>query len=395
MVERCNRGKYIGTTVLLTEGESRQTLPMAKAFQELGCTVITVQEKKSDLGNVTRYADKKYVIPEVNSSREKFIKEHGRIIRNEHIDLIVPLSDFSAGILAQMKSEVEAKFKTKIASNDLPVFMKAYDKLNTMKACSEYDIPCPYTVDAVFTIDDVPLDLKYPVISKPRSASGSVGLHFAGSRAELAQHIDRSKAEGLGDILVQEFIPQTGKQYNAHFLFDDSGEARTAILTEKCRWFPVDGGASTLCRTIHDGSILEICAKLLKKIGWIGYCDLDLMEDPRDGSVKVIEINARISANVKICFAAGVNIAEQLLQLYFGEKVASCLEYKDDIRLRCMHTDLLWLLKSPNRFKSEPSWFSVDHTTDQIFSWSDLPVFFAFSFQALKKYHKEMEKRKR
>ena len=61
--------------------------------------------------------------------------------------------------------------------------------------------------------------------------------------------------------------------------------------------------------------------------------------------------------------------------------------------LRYMHTDVLWFLKSPNRFKCKPSWFSFKNTTDQIFSWSDLWVFFAFTLQGFAKLSKDKKKR--
>ena len=381
--------------VLLPEGSSRQVLPMAKGFKELGCTVTTVQEKSSDLGSVTRYADQKIVIEGIDSNLELASKEYQKLIEQEHFDLVIPLSDFSAGIFSELKEYAETVLGTKVATNERKVFMDAFDKLNTMKICMKNNLSCPYTLDEVHSIADVPENMPYPVILKPRSACGSIGLHLAKNRAELNRFIQQSKEEGLGDILIQEFIPQNGRQYNGHFVLDADHNVKTAIIAEKCRWFPVDGGASTLCRTIHNQHILEICTKLLKTIGWVGYCDIDLMEDPRDGSVRIIEINARISANVKLCFAAGANIAKQLMQLYTGKPVDSCLDYKDDIRLRCVHTDFLWFVKSPHRFHTDPNWFSWKNTTDQIFSWKDLPVFFTFSLDGLLKYRREMEKRKR
>ncbi|MGI6561551.1 MAG: ATP-grasp domain-containing protein [Clostridia bacterium] len=382
-------------TVLLPEASGRQVLPMAKELSALGCRIITVQEHKSDLGNKTRYADKKYVVEGVDTNEEIATKFYLDLLKRESIDLVIPLSDFSAGIFAKHKEEVEKASRTRIATNDYPVFMQAFDKLNTMKVCMKNGIPCPRTLDAIETIDDVPYELSYPVLLKPRSSCGSIGLHIAENRECLGRYIDQVHSENLGDVLVQEFIPQTGRQYNAHFVMDGYSNVKSAVLTEKCRWFPLDGGASTLCRTIHNEDILSSCEKLLKTIGWVGYCDLDLMEDPRDGVVKVIEINARISANVKICFAAGINVARQILQLYREEKVTPENEYKDDVRLRCLHTDLLWFIKSSDRFKANPSWFSLKRTTDQIWSWADPLPFFAFSFQALGRYRKEMKKRER
>lgn len=382
-------------TVLLPEGSSRQVLPMARLLTKAGCVVTTVQEKKTDLGYVTRFAAKKIIQPGIDTDLQVAVPFYQELCKANHYDLIIPLSDFSANIFAKEKARIESTTDTKVAVNDLDVFLQAADKLNTMLICMKNGIPCPFTLDKVDTIEDVPTDMAYPVIIKPRSSCGSIGLHIANDRDQLERYINQVHTEGLGDVLVQEFIPQTDKQYNAHFLLDRNHIVKTAILAEKCRWFPIDGGASTLCRTIHNEEILKSCEKLLKTIGWVGYCDIDLMKDPRDGSVRVIEINARISANVQLCFDAGADIASQLLQLYSGEEVTPYLEYEDDVRLRCIQTDFLWLLKSPNRFKADPSWFSLKRTYDQIGAWDDIKPFIYFCLEAPLKYRREMKKRKR
>ena len=392
MLHFCKGYKY---RVLLPEASGRQVLPIAKALRKLGCEVITVQEHKGDLGNVTRYSNEKHVVLGVDTIESVATKFYSDLLHKERIDLVIPLSDFSAGVFAKLKFDIEKRQKTIIATNDYETFMKAFDKLNTMKACMENNIPCPYTFDEVNTIDDIPENVNYPLLIKPRSSCGSIGLHVAYSRIELDRYIKQVHSDRLGDVLVQEYIPQYGRQYNAHFVLDNEQNVKAAVLTEKCRWYPIDGGAGTLCRTVHNKKILNDCEKLLKSIGWVGYCDLDLMEDPRDGSIRIIEINARISANVKICMAAGVNVVEQMLQLYSGLPVKEQLMYKDDVRLRCIHTDLLWFIKSPKRFKCDPSWFSIVRTTDQIWMWSDPIPFFSFSFQALGRYKNEMKKRER
>ena len=381
--------------VLLPEASARQVLPMARAFYKLGCHVTTVQERKSALGYQTRYAHKRLCVQGVESDRELAESFYRELLLHEAYDLIVPLSDFSAEIFSCIKADVERNGITHVATNDLSVFMTAYDKLQTMRVCMEYGIPCPRTFDFDGETDSLPEGVMYPVIVKPRSSCGSIGLHIVKEPLALQKALDAVKQAGLGAALVQEFVPQNGRQYNAHFVLDAEHKVKTAVIAEKCRWFPLDGGASTLCRTIHNEHILEICTQLLQTIGWVGYCDIDLMEDPRDGSVRVIEINARISANVKLCFAAGINIAKQLMQLYFGDIVEENLSYREDVRLRCMHTDLLWFLKSPNRWRARPSYFSCKRTVDQIFSWGDFKPFFAFSFQALFKYKREMKKRER
>ena len=381
--------------VLLCESSSRQVLPMAKAFAALGYEVVTVQGKKTDLGAVTRYSSRRIVVNGVDDDYDTAYSFYKELLEKGEYELAVPLSDFSAGILVKLKKEIEEKTKTKIATNEETIFSLASDKLNTMKVCMENDIPCPPTFNEICSISDIPYGVSYPLLIKPRVSCGSIGLHIANNRVELERYIVNSRDEKNGEILVQEFIPQTGRQYNGHFFIDDNGDAKMALISQKCRWFPLDGGAATMCVTIHRQDITNMCLRLLNIIGWRGYCDIDLMEDPRDGSIRIIEINARISANIKLCFAAGIDVARMLVGLYLGNNVPNFLEYSDNICLRCIHTDFLWFVKSPQRFSSKPSWFKLKNTRDQIFSFSDPIPFVTFSFGALFKYKKEMKKRER
>ena len=45
--------------ILLVDGGDRQTLPLARAFKELGCNVATLNSSRLDLGYVSRYPDEK------------------------------------------------------------------------------------------------------------------------------------------------------------------------------------------------------------------------------------------------------------------------------------------------------------------------------------------------
>lgn len=378
-------------TVLLMEASSRQVLPMARAFHKAGYKIITVCEHKLDLGNTTRFKDKSYVIKQVDSNSFVANDFYRKLVRKYKYNIIVPLSDFSAEIAVENKEEWSS-LGCYVAVNDQDVFKMAFDKLNTMRICMENNIPCPYTLVFDNNRDIDFSSIKYPVVVKPRSGCGSIGFHIVNDEKKLNELLmDNSH----GPLLLQEYIPQNGRQYNVHCLLDENHEVKTAICTQKCRWFPLDGGASTLCRTVKNDYILSICEELLKKIGWIGYCDLDLMEDPRDGSIRIIEINARISANVKICYAVGANIAQQIIELSEQRQVDDFRQYQNDQRLRCLHTDILWFIKSPLRMKSDPSWFDIKNTTDQIFSIDDILPFICFSITAVLKYRSEMRKRKR
>ena len=234
----------------------------------------------------------------------------------------------------------------------------------------------------------------FPMIAKPRMACGSMGLKIVKSREQLDQLIS-SGVVNLDEYVLQEFIPQTGTQYNVHLFMDDDRNLPANLVTEKNRWYPVDGGASCMCRTAENKQVHDDAARLLKHVEWRSYCEVEMIQDPRDGISKVMEINGRASASIKIMYLAGINVAKQMLQMAYSEPIESYGPAKADIRMRCLLTDVLWLLQSPDRFTRKPSWFSPVRTHDVIFSLKDPLPFFSFILESIPKYSKAMAQRRR
>lgn len=379
--------------ILLLEGFARQVMPIMKALNNLGCHITTYNSSKLDMGYASRYPDRKLLAYWNRNDELRTLESLIEVLRNDKYDVVIPLTDFSATLLSQNK--VELSQYAAMAVNDWNIFQMASNKQNTMMVCMEEGIPCPYTLDKVNSIDDIlKSDIQYPFIIKPKTGYGSIGFHCIDNEEQLRQVFDNSVSEH-GEMLVQEYIPQTDIQYKAEVFIDQNNEVKSAVVFNKTRWYPVDGGSTCCSSTVDRPDIAESSIKLLRAIGWKGYGDVDLIQDPRDGVAKVMEINPRITASVKICFDAGVDFARQIVEYETGREVTEYADYEVDRRLRYMHTDILWFLQSPDRFRTKPSWFSFKNTTDQIFSLSDPWPFFTNSLQAIKKLSSEMKKRKR
>jgi D-aspartate ligase len=384
--------KYQGIRVLLIEGRARQVMPLMKSLHDLGCHITTFNSSILDMGYASRYPDRK-VLSFCNPSDP--VKSFDSIrdeLRKNKYDLVIPLNDFVAIILSKYKKELSQY--TTIAANDWDVFQYASDKLKTMKVCMDHDIPCPKTFIANESLKDLEeCNLTYPVVVKPRTGYGAVGFRVVENESDLKSVI-ASTNEKYGSPLIQEYIPQTDLQYKAELFVDQNGEIKSEIVFAKVRWYPIDGGSSTLNVTVNRPDIVDTCRKLLKVINWRGYADVDLIQDPRDNTAKVMEINPRITGSVKICYKAGVNFSEQILQDYLNEPVKEYLNYPEGVYLRYLHTDILWFIKSKERFKTKPSWFSFRNSTDQIFSLDDPLPFLTYSLQGLTKVRQDRRRRK-
>lgn len=379
--------------VLLLEGFARQNMAMMESLHKDGYYIATYNNKKTDLGYLSHYPDKKILGAWDRNDENKSAEVILNLLKTEHYDVVIPMTDFSATMLSKRKGEFNRY--AHVAVNDWEVFQMAADKQNTMNACMDNGIPCPHTLRVANTLEDVlSSELSYPYIIKPRIGYGSIGFHRIDCEDDIRKHFEAS-VEKFGSMLVQEYIPQTGIQYKCEVFIDGNGEVKSAHVFDKTRWYPIDGGSTCCSTSVYRPDIVESSVKLLKTIGWRGYGDVDLIEDPRDHIVKVMEINPRITASVKVCTYSGVDFARQIVEYEMGQEVTSYINYKEGICLRYFHTDLLWFIESPDRFKAKPSWFSWKHTTDQIWNPRDPLPWFGYTIQGFAKYGKEKEKRKR
>jgi len=383
-----------GFRVLLLEGYGRQALPMSEYLHRLGASVATLNVSRLDVGYTSRWPNERYLGPDPRVDAPGTFNAVRELLKTPGFDVVIPLADLSADIMAENKDEL-SQFAA-IAVNDLDVYQKGRDKLLTMAACAELDLPHPRTLDA--TLSNLPkrivsMGFDAPVVIKPRIASGAVGFKRVDRLDDLPRFVHQA-TEKFGPLLVQEYIPQTDLQYKCQVMLDRHGKVCGCVTFNKLRWFPPSGGSSTLSATVERKDIDETCVRLLQGIGWRGYADVDLIQDPRDGMAKVMEINPRTTACVKICLEAGVDFARQIVEDALDLPVTTYSDYEVGRYLRHMHTDVLWLLLSPDRWTTRPSWFDFRGTTDQVLSFRDPLPGLTYSLQAFGKLMRWMRKQR-
>ena len=380
-------GAFAGRNVLLLDCHTVQVLPVLKAFRRLGCGVTTVSRSRFDVGAVSRYGGRHVVVPVRAFDEDGYLARLTEILAAQRYDLVVPLTDSTARLLARHK-ETLGVFGA-IAVPDRDVFERIDDKRLTMLACRDNGIPCPKTYSISDDVDEIARAIDaYPAAMKPRYGYGAVGFRKIDSREEFCRYYPEYVRQ-YGPMLVEEYIPQTGTQYTCDVYVGRDGEVKSAVIYDKPRWYPVGGGASCCNRTVDRPDLIDSCARLLKALGWTGYADLDLIEDPRDGSVRIMEINPRIAATTKIAFLAGVDAARQMLEDALGLPVTVYPGYKKNVVTRRLLVDAAWFLKSPRRFRTKPSWFNP-FFHGQVFSWDDpLPSLAYLLKPLIRRFRKE------
>ena len=383
---------YKGKRVLVLDGFGRQQASILKQLHDMGCIITTVNDSKLDVGYASRYPHKRIVKHGIRDDEPLYKQVIERELATRKYDIVFPMVEKSTNILTIMKENGElGDVKAIVAPR--AAFMKAYDKEETMRLCQEIGVPCPRTKMDDETLDEYLSKVMFPLACKPRKGSGSAGFKKIENREEL----DRCIIDGVikvDEYVIQEFIPHSGTRYSCRVFLDKNQKVIFNVGTQIFRSFPVDGGPGCYSRSINRKDVKDYSERLLKKLEWVGLAHVCFMLDPRDNTPKIIEINGRIPSGIKICDLVGVKTVKAMFDMVYDMPMESYPdEFPEGEALRYFHTDIMWLLKSPDRFKAKPSWFIFRKNHDYIWSWQDPLPFFTYTIEHLKTYKADMKKR--
>ena len=340
--------------ILILDGGAAHAMAIAECLKKSGFSVAVICDNKYEYGYHCKYVDERYL---GKDSHEKdyaewmlaFLKEH-------HFDVLIHTSDTAAEFMSFYKEEL--KPLTGVLMPGREVFKKGYDKNVLMTVCREHGFPHPYTIDmSKVSLEDSKEfeSFPYPGLLKPNLTSGGRGMTLIRSYEDLKRlyPIIHSK---YGECHLQQYIKAGGRQVKVQIMTDKEGNPAYSSVIWKQRYYPVNGGSSCCNVTIDDPKTVSICGQVMKTIGWVGFADFDLIENPDTHELLIMEINPRIPACIRSSFKSGVDYATMIADLALGYPLKD-YTYTPGKRLRHLGFEVLWFLKSPDRFKANPSWF--------------------------------------
>lgn len=383
---------YRGKKVLLLDGYGRQIPSLLHQLHQLGCVVTTMCESKLDVGYTSWYPKKRIVVHGIREDEVVYRAAINKELENGY-DILFPILERATDIC--IDGTIKEKYPNlKIIASTRESFLKAYDKQLTMKVCMENGIPCPITKMDDESIDEFLSKVTFPICAKPRKGSGGAGFKRIMNREELDKYIVDGTIV-VEEFVIQELIPRGGLQYGGYVMMDNNHKPQSTLVVESCRWFPIDGGPGCYIRTIDHKGMIDSTNRLFEKMEWRSFGHVGFIMDLRDNTPKVMEINGRIPASIKICEWAGTEPVKNMLDLAYGKHIAKMTKViPEHLALRYFHTDLMWFIKNPERWKSKPNWFYCLKQKDYIFSFADPIPFFSYAIEHAMTYKKDMDKRK-
>lgn len=362
------------TTILLFGIDGTQTLPIAKSLYKKGYRLVGTFHDKLSYGAHSRYIHEKIRLE--CAGENEIVNELIKIIKDKQITVIIPFGDSSAETLSRYKDRFSQYVKLTIPDYD--VFMSAYNKNKLMALCREKKYPHPITIDLSNCPQESDLnDFPYPALIKPNITTGGRGMTLVKTYEEFKSKISNIESK-YGSCHLQQFIPEGGRQIKVQVFVDQKNNRTIGTVIWKQRYYPEKGGSSCCNITIDAPELVEMCSSVLRDLQWEGFADFDLIEDPRDGQLKIMEINPRFPACLKSAVESGIDYANILVDYTIGRPIGD-YTYQPGSKLRHIGFECLWFISSKNRFRTKPNWFSwISHRLSfQDFSFSDpLPFFF-------------------
>jgi predicted ATP-grasp superfamily ATP-dependent carboligase len=201
------------------------------------------------------------------------------------------------------------------------------------------DVPSPRTVRAESQETIRAAGLRPPLLLK--AVEGQDFALTFGEKAFVAQDLDEAvaawkKAKERGfDTIVQELVPESHEHVYSLFTYiGRAGEPLASVVGRKVRQGPLRLGTSAVFAAGHDDEVHELGHRLLRSARYTGLAHVELVRDPRDGQLKLLEVNTRPPIWAGIAMGPELGIA----RVAYDDLCGSTAEAE-----RTLTADLTWV----------------------------------------------------
>ena len=341
--------------VLVTNGEAKSALTVARSLASRGIEVHAGAETRIAITLWSRFVSRRHMLPSSLKEPGEFVDELVRLQKRWKYDVIIPVADDD--IEALLKCDQALIGNLKMALPSRKAFETARDKSQMMKAAMAAGVPCPETYfPEEESIESIRERAKYPLLIKPNISAGARGITMVARKEDLKSAYDVIVAK-WGPAHLQELIPDGGGQFKSDIAVGRQGETLALFVCKKIRYYPVGGGSSTLITSLRHAQIERDVPKLTQALGWFGFADFDFIVDPRDGLAKLMECNPRFPESLVINVFSGADFPWLVYQLAQSSKATPITDYVEGRIARFLVGDIMWFLNSKDRWRAQPNFF--------------------------------------
>lgn len=290
-----------------------QSLAVIRSLGAGGVPVVVLRYHDQDMAHGSRWAREVIDCPHPERDPDGFDDVLERVAARFPGALLVPPSDIAVATVSARKGRL-AELGLVPAAPEWDVVSTCLDKSATWDFALRHGVDAPVTI-AVRQPEDLERfadEVGFPGVLKPTVShryKAVFGRKWTrvDNLEEAARHHRAARAAGF-DVVAQELVPGDelcGANYNA-YVWGDAGEV-VEMTAAKIRNSPSETGSPCVAVSRRIPEVAEAGSRLLRALGYRGFANVEFKRDPRDGSYKLIEVNARHNLSSALAVRCGID----------------------------------------------------------------------------------------
>ncbi|MBA3405766.1 MAG: ATP-grasp domain-containing protein [Gemmatimonadaceae bacterium] len=335
-------GHTVGGVVI---GGDYQGLGIVRSLGKHGIPVCIIDDEFS-IARFSRFAHRSVRVRGLRDPEAcvETVLEIGRRLGLEGW-VLYPTRDETVAAIAINRARLAEFFRVPTPEWDITKW--ATDKRNTYRLAGDLGIAAPRTWYPSSIQDLEEVDGQYPYVLKPAKKEHFVYATKAKAwRVETHEQLverfrEAAAVTGGDDMMVQELVPGDGRHQFAYCAFFKDGRAVASMAARRRRQHPPEfGRASTFVQTVDMPQLSAASEKFLRAIDYYGLVEVEYKRDPRDGTYKLLDVNARTWGYHTLGAMAGLDFPYLLFKDQVGEQIPKQRDAKQGVRWVRLLTDI-------------------------------------------------------
>lgn len=300
----------------------------------------------------SRYCTGSYPVPatEANQSywHRLLLDEHSPVLQG---CVIFAGSDEAVEFLATHRKALLMHYRLDDADPDVDLSMLSKQKTMELAQATGCPTPLFHHVKNLADIDRIKDDILYPVMLKP-IYSHLFQIAYPGKKHLIAQdsnelHAKASEMLGHGlKLVLSEIIPGPDHLQSAFFAYiTQDGKELFNYTHQIIRRYPKNCGLACLTETKWLPDTAAMGQRFLHGIGLRGMAHVEFKLDERDGRLKLIECNPRMSAAQAIVTRSGLDMPLRIYNYLVHKEKGGNSDYRIGVKRWWFYLDVRALME--------------------------------------------------
>lgn len=249
--------------------------------------------------------------PLLDALGPRFVELLNEVCTRHAIDVVLPVDNTMIMTLARHRHLLAAGAAL-APIPDEGLLRMLHDKWAFSRLLARLNLPQPATRLLPTPKDVDKLDLSYPLVIKPVAHGGGLDVTRVADAEEAVLRVREHLARFPGDrMIAQAWID--GEDFQV-CVFAQAGEVRA--------WSMCAMRGKGVRAFIEVPEVIDYCRRIVKRTGYEGAIQFDLMQERATGEFRFLEANLRFPASTYYHFRAGVNYVGLSLVAALGHDVA-------------------------------------------------------------------------